>query len=69
MKVKYVTPHGAKVSLKVILQWINTNHFFCADSYFATIVTAELLHTSGLKFIRVALMSTKNYPISYLGTV
>ena len=42
--------HGAKVILELVLPWINTHRPVCADSYFASVPSAILLHNNGLKF-------------------
>ena len=47
-------PHGAKVMLKLLSPWINTQRIVCADNYFASVTAAEFLHMNRLKFIGIA---------------
>ena len=53
--------HGAKVLLGLVLPWINTHRLVCADSYFASVPSAILLHDNGLKFVGVVKTATKKF--------
>ena len=59
-------PHGAKVLLKLLSPWINTQRIVCADSYFASVTAAELLYVNGLKFIDVVKTATQKFPMAHL---
>ena len=59
-------PHGAKVLLKLLSPWINTQRIVCADSYFASVTAAELLYVNGLKFIGVVKTATQKFPMAHL---
>ena len=61
--------HGAKVLLELVLPWINTNRLVCADSYFASVPAAILLHDNGLKFVGVVKTATKKFPMRHLSSV
>ena len=43
--------HGAAVLMELVLPWLNTHRIVCSDSYFASVIAAELLYLNGLKFI------------------
>ena len=59
-------PHGANIMLKLLSPWINTQRIVCADSYFASVTAAELLHMNGLKFIGVIKTATRKFPMAHL---
>ena len=59
-------PHGAKVMMKLLRPWINTQRIVCADSYFASVTAAELLHMNGLRFIGVVKTATRKFPMAHL---
>ena len=61
--------HGAKVLLGLVLPWINTHRLVCADSYFASVPSAILLHDNGLKFVGVVKTATKKFPMKHLSSV
>jgi hypothetical protein len=42
------------------------DRIICADSYFASVATAQELKQLGLRFIGVAKMATKRLPQAYL---
>lgn len=46
-------PHGGTVLKELVLPWAKTGRLVCADSYFASVATAEALLRIGLKFIGV----------------
>ena len=58
--------HGAKVLLNLVFPWKDTNRIVCADSYFASVPGARLLHKNGLRFIGVVKTATREYPMQYL---
>ena len=46
-------PHGTKVLKELVMSWANTDRIVCADSYFASVPTAEELWNHGICFIGV----------------
>ena len=59
-------PHGARVMLKLLSPYMNTQRIVCADSYFASVTAAELLHMNGLKCIVVIKTAPRKYPMTHL---
>ncbi len=59
-------PHGTAVLKGLVLPWSNTNRVVCADSYFASVTTAEELHKIGLRFIGVVKTATRKFPMACL---
>ena len=59
-------PHGARVMLKLLSPYMNTQRIVCANSYFASVTAAELLHMNGLKFIGVIKTATRKYLMAHL---
>ena len=58
--------HRTAVTLPLLQPWFHTNRVVCADSYFASVPTAESLYEKGLRFTGVVKTSTKKYPMKYL---
>ena len=58
--------HGTAVTLRLLQPWFHTNRVVCADSYFASVHTADLLYEKGLRFTGAVKTSTKKYPMKYL---
>lgn len=61
--------HGTSILCELVEPWNNTNRIVCADSYFASVHTAEVLIEKGLKFIGVVKNCTRKFPLSYLSSV
>jgi Transposase IS4 len=59
--------HGGKVLKELVLPWASSGRLVCADSYFASVATADALLHIGLKFIGVIKTATKKYPMDWLG--
>ena len=58
--------HGTAVTLRLLQPWFHTNRVVCADSYYASVHTAESLYEKGLRFTGVVKTSNKIYPMKYL---
>ena len=58
--------HGTQILKYLTLPWANSNRGVCADSYFASVSSAEELMNIGLRFIGVVKTATKKYPMRYL---
>ena len=54
-------PHGAKITMKLLSPWINTQRIVCADSYFASATVEEFLHMNGLNVIGVVKTATRKF--------
>jgi Transposase IS4 len=50
---KRLFPHGTEIVKELVLPWAHSDRVVCADSYFASVVTAEELLRLGLRFIGV----------------
>ena len=59
-------PHGTSVLKYLILPWAQTERGVCADSYFASVTTAQVLMGIRFKFIGVVKTATRKYPMKYL---
>jgi hypothetical protein len=59
-------PHGAKIIKELVRPWWGSDRIVCADSYFASVVTAVELKRIGLRFIGVVKSATRRYPMAYL---
>ena len=51
--------HGAAVLMELVLPWVNTHRIVCADIYFASVISAELMYINGLNFTGVVKTSTR----------
>lgn len=60
--------HDAAVLRRLVKPWAGTSRTVCADSYFASVYTTEMLLKMGLKFIGVVKTATKKFPMSYLSS-
>lgn len=58
--------HGTAVIRRLVGPWSGSARIVCADSYFASVKTAEALLRMGLKFIGVVKTATRQYPMKYL---
>ncbi len=52
--------HGTAVARRQFAPWAGSHRVVCADSYFASVSTAEALIDMDLKFIGVVKTATKN---------
>ena len=59
-------PHGTSILKYLVLPWAQIKRGVCADSYFASVRTAEVLMGLGFKFIGVVKTATKRFPMKYL---
>jgi hypothetical protein len=55
-------PHGAKIIKELVCPWWGNDWIVCADSYFASVVTAVKLKRIGLRFIGVVKSAMRIYP-------
>jgi hypothetical protein len=60
--------HGTKVLKELIQPWAFTNRMVCADSYFASVGTAEELLKLRTRFIGVVKTATRRFPMQLLST-
>jgi hypothetical protein len=60
--------HGTKVLSELVAAWAGSKRIVCADSYFASVQTAEHLLSMGLKFIGVIKTATRKFPMQALGS-
>ena len=58
--------HGCLVLKELVKPWYNSQHIVCADSYFASVSTAEEMGRLGLQFIGVVKTASKRFPVTYL---
>ena len=58
--------HGTDILKYSTLPWDNSEQGFCADSYFASVSSAEEMMRLGLKLIGVVNTATETFPINYL---
>jgi Transposase IS4 len=56
--------HGTKVLKELVMPWARTGRIVGADSYFASVESAEELYKAGLRFIGVLKTATRRYPMS-----
>jgi Transposase IS4 len=61
--------HGTGVLKHLIIPWVRSGRIVCADSYFASVGTAEELLRLGLRFIGVVKTATRRYPMRALSTL
>ena len=58
--------HGTATVLRLVEPWFHTNRLVCADSFFASVATAQKLWEVGLRFTGVVKTATRHFPLSYL---
>jgi len=51
---------------KLVAPWAGTRRVVCADSFFASVTTAQQLLAMGLRFIGVVKTATRGYPMGTL---
>lgn len=61
--------HGTKILKMLVQPWIRSDRIVCADSYFASVATAEEMKRLGLRFIGVVKTATRRFPLRWLSTV
>ena len=61
--------HGTKVLKELIEPWVFSNRMVCADSYFASVGSAEELLKLKTRFIGVIKTATRRFPMQQLSTV
>jgi len=61
-------PHGTAVIKNLVAPWAGTTRVVCADSYFASVATAQQLLGMGLRFIGVVKTATRGFPMASMST-
>lgn len=62
--------HGCLVLVQLLRPWVNKGlRLVCADSYFASVQTAEKLYELGFQFIGPVKTATKRFPMTYLQNI
>ena len=61
--------HGTAILKYLTLPWANSQRGVCADSYFASVSSAEEMLRIGLRFIGVVKTATKKFPMTYLSSI
>ena len=61
-------PHGTAVIKNLVAPWAGTTLVVCADSYFASVATAQQLLGMGLRFIGVVKTATRGFPMASMST-
>lgn len=59
-------PYGTAVTIRLVESWWYTQRIVCGDSYFASVETARVLWTMGLRFIGVVKTAHQGFPHSHL---
>ena len=62
-------PHGTSILKYLVLPWAQSGRGVCADSYFASVTTAETMMGLGIRFIGVVKTATKKFPMAYLSSL
>jgi len=62
-------PHGTAVIKNLVAPWAGTTRVVCADSYFASVATAQQLLGMGLRFIGVVKKATRGLPMVSMSIV
>ena len=58
--------HGTAIFKYLVVPWANSERGVCADSYFASISSAEEMMRIGIHFIEVVKTAAKQFPMAYL---
>ena len=61
--------HGVKVLKELISPWTGSGRLVCADSYFASVQTAETVYQECLKFIGVVKTAHRKFPLTHLQSI
>lgn len=61
--------HGTYVLKKLISPWANTQRCVFADSYFASVQTAQELFKMGMRFTGVVKTATRGFPYAHLSSL
>ena len=61
--------HGAAVLRRLIDPWLSTKRTVCADSYFASVDTAQMLGRVGMRFIGIVKNATRQFPKDFLSKI
>ena len=62
-------PHDKSVLKYLVLPLAQSGRGVCADSYFASVTTAEILMGLELRFVGVVKTATKKFPMTYLSSL
>lgn len=58
--------HGTRIAKFLVEPWARSDRIVCADSYFASVSTANELRSIGLRFIGVVKTATRKFPMAWL---
>ena len=61
--------HGTSILKYLVVPWDNYERGVCADSYFASLSSAEDMMRIGIRFIGVVKTATKTFPMAYLSSI
>lgn len=61
--------HGCVVLKELVEPWFHTQRTVCADSYFASVSTAQELGRLGLGFVGVVKTASRKFPMAYLQAI
>ena len=61
--------NGTAILKYLVVPWANSERGVCADSYFASVSSAEEMMRIGIRFIGVMKTATKIFPMAYLSSI
>ena len=61
--------HGTAILKYLVVPWANSKRVVCADSYVASVSSAEEMMRIGIRFIGVVKTATKTFPMAYLSSI
>ena len=61
--------HGTATALRLLEPWFHTNRHSHADSYFASVATAEACFERGFRFTGVVKNATVDFPMKHLSNL
>ena len=61
--------HGTAILKYLVVPWANSERGVCADSYFASVSSAEEMMWIGIRSIGVVKTATKTFPMAYLSSI
>ena len=61
--------HGTAILKYLVVPWANSERSVCADSYFASVSSAEEMMRIDIRFIGVVKTVTKTFPMAYLSII
>ena len=61
--------HGTAILKYPVVPWANSERGVCADSYFASVYSAEEMMWIGIRFIGVVKTDANKFPMEYLSSI